>query len=864
MDHRPRRLSRKVVLTSVAALAVLAFGASASQARVAVSQSALSAPTFAGYSTGVFHWSAVRKADHYEFELASDKGFNSPVLGSTGNFSTWSTSATLSASLQDGKYWWRVRAIRKNGGTSRWVTRSFTKAWQAAPTLLSPADNASISFPTEPLLLSWKPLLGAVRYEVAIARDPNMISLVDGAQTVTTATSYIPPSTLANGKYYWTVTAVDAQKHESERSAVRAFNWSWPTATVPSLQDLVSAPEFFDPLLSWNPIPGAAKYQLDVNFSQDFNASSSVCCSATTVATGFSPTKPLPNNTYYWRVRAINVQGAEGVWTQGASFLQPFDTIPPLPPNEPTVGNVHMRDEFGDNGPEPAGWQTSTPILVWNQVTGASAYDLDVYTMTNGVCDIQSAAQDFHVVTPLTAWTPLGANPGTLPYPATGTSVEKASTGPIAGDHYCVRIRAEGETSSTGQRVFGDYTFLDNAFTYEPAPASGSVALPSASDYLVPSAGALTKQTPLYTWRPIAGANSYWVIISRDPSFTTLVDYAFTQIPAYAPRRTIADETTSYYWAILPAANADGTGLPIDPQTGRPVDPLHAAAANFQKQSDPPSLISPVNNSILAASQPKFQWSPVPGARNYRLEVSTDPDFGTLLSNVVTGSTAYVSSTTYPAQSTLYWRVQANDEDTTALTWSSTGQFKQVLPTPQPLPEQAPSGDLIPAWRWTPVTGAIGYDVRVVFPGGSVKTYSKVPTPAMVPTALSGTGVFTWQVRADFSNGAVGSYSKTVSFERTVTPPTQTRVAISPHALILRWQGRPGLDEYVVQIAARPDFSHTVETDKTDGTEVASKLKEFLKAGGRFYWRVAAVDANGNLGGFSPRKTFKMHRVKVG
>src|SRR6185437_14919419 len=149
----------------------------------------------------------------------------------TGNFSTWSTSATLSASLQDGKYWWRVRAIRKNGGTSRWVTRSFTKAWQAAPTLLSPADNASISFPTEPLLLSWKPLLGAVRYEVAIARDPKMTSLVDGAQTLTTATSYIPPSTLSDGKYYWTVTPVDAEKHEGTGSVVRSFNWSWPTAT---------------------------------------------------------------------------------------------------------------------------------------------------------------------------------------------------------------------------------------------------------------------------------------------------------------------------------------------------------------------------------------------------------------------------------------------------------------------------------------------------------------------------------------------------------------------------------------------------------------------------------------------------------
>ena len=87
---------------------------------------------------------------------------------------------------------------------------------------------------------------------------------------------------------------------------------------------------------------------------------------------------------------------------------------------------------------------------------------------------------------------------------------------------------------------------------------------------------------------------------------------------------------------------------------------------------------------------------------------------------------------------------------------------------------------------------------------------------------------------------------------------------MSRHSLILRWQGRPGLEEYVVQISARPDFSHTVEKDKTEGTQLASNLKAFTKTGGKFYWRVAAVDANGNLGGFSPRKTFRIHRVKVG
>jgi hypothetical protein len=145
-----------------------------------------------------------------------------------------------------------------------------------------------------------------------------------------------------------------------------------------------------------------------------------------------------------------------------------------------------------------------------------------------------------------------------------------------------------------------------------------------------------------------------------------------------------------------------------------------------------------------------------------------------------------------------------------------------------------------------------------------VQVYKKVPTAALVPDKLSGTGTFSWQVRADFSGGAVGPYSATHTFQRSVVPPTNTGAAVSRHALILHWQGRPGLDEYVVQIASKPDFSHTVETDKVEGTVVASYLKAFTKAGGRFYWRVAAVDANGNLGGFSPRKTFKIHRVKAG
>ena len=394
---------------------------------------------------------------------------------------------------------------------------------------------------------------------------------------------------------------------------------------------------------------------------------------------------------------------------------------------------------------------------------GGLLYDLNVFSETNGVCDIQSAGDDMHVVTPLTAWSPLGNGHGSLPYPSTGATFDAGGTELSAGTHYCVRIRAEGDTDSGGQKVYGDYTFLNDAFTYQPnAAATGPVAIPATSDYLSPASGVVTGQTPMYTWKPIAGANSYWVIIARDPTFTTLVDYGFTQIPAYVPRHTIADETTSYYWAILPAANANGTGVPVSPETTLPLDPLHACGGldpannvcDFDKQSTPPNLVSPTGGTPLAAIQPEFQWTPVPGALNYRLEVSTDPEFGSLLTSVTTGSTGYVSTTTYPAQSTLYWRVQANDGDGTSLTWSSTGTFKQVLPVPHSL-SGSTSGDVIPTLSWALVNGAVSYDVHVVLPSGSTKDF-RVFTPAIVPVGLAGAGAFHWQVRAEFSGAGVG------------------------------------------------------------------------------------------------------------
>ena len=137
--------------------------------RAAIASPHLRKPTVSAvWMLPTFAWTPVRRADHYEFQLAADAGFNSPVLGSgADDFTTQNTRATLLKTIPNGTYYWRVRAIAVGGSVSAWtVGRSFHKAWTGATALQSPAGGANLSFGTDPLKLGWSAGPGASNYLV--------------------------------------------------------------------------------------------------------------------------------------------------------------------------------------------------------------------------------------------------------------------------------------------------------------------------------------------------------------------------------------------------------------------------------------------------------------------------------------------------------------------------------------------------------------------------------------------------------------------------------------------------------------------------------------------------------------------------
>jgi protein-S-isoprenylcysteine O-methyltransferase Ste14 len=813
-------------------------------------------------------WSPVRGADHYQVQVAADPGFKSPVISTAfGDFTTANTRATLVKTLPSHRYWWRVRAATKAGAVSGWSSASFAVSWNTAPQ----RDTSGGSN-----VLRWRAVPGAGSYLFELSQDASFATVVGGRGIPTNGTSVAVPTTLPKNTYYWRVTPLDAEGNAGRVSQAWKLDWSGPSSATSVVAanaltpgDLSAFPgaapnSLFLPRLSWKGAAGAARYELEINPDKNWAIGSRVCCNGTTSTTSLTPNISLLSNRYYWRVRSLDSAGNAGAWfpngpgTDTNSFTKTFDnqcsaSLPEncIPVGTATIPDLRLEDANGSR--MSTGASTTSPVIRWNAVPGASSYDYEVtrYDSAAGGCQWGAAggsSEHWAGQTATTAWTALGPF-GAPPFPARNVTVafDPLSGQLVPGHAYCARVRARTDRDPHNADVVGDYTYLPSvtapAFTFSAYPAGGGSA------YLSPPAQASLGQMPLFTWQPVAGALSYWVIVAKDASFTNLIDYALTRIPAYAPRgttlpTTYPDETTAYYWVVIPSPRANGACA------GACGDPLSFAHGSFQK------AVPPTNLRVTGDRTPTFDWHAVAGARRYQLQVSTDPNFGaSLVDDVTTVATSYTALQTYPSQKQLYWRVRAYDEKLVGLSWSSAGApFRVTLPVPHGLRSEASGSGNIPTWRWDPVPGAASYDLHASLPDGSQRDFSHLSVPAFTATTMTGLGIYRWRVRANFSTAfgaAAGPYSTQATYRRDIWQPTATRTIGSGQGIVLAWRAVLFAKSYRVQISNRRDFSQTVEIAATDNTSYAPLLGPSFQKGGIFYWRVAATDKAYNTGQFT-------------
>lgn len=939
---------------AVAALADGAAGvAKVKRPRAALRPPALQSPAddLASGFVPTFSWAAVKGAAAYEFQLSADGAFRSIVLSQgAGAFQTKNTAATISKTLPDGNYFWRVRALSAKGDAGPWSrTRTIRKSWSDAPVLKAPSGNATISYP-DPLVLSWSPVARAFKYQMEVATDPALGSGAPGFSKPieTSGTDFAVGLALPAGRYYWAITPLDAQKNKGQRSAVGSFVVVWPSATATRTADLNADDRVYDPQLSWDAVPGAARYEVEVSGSDDFAPGAKVCCNDSTTGTSLSPKKVLPNNTglgggYFWRMRAIDVDGNAGVWNTGPSFPKYFS-----PANIPSVPNLHVVDH-ATALPATGTPIVHDPVIAWDPAPGAASYEVQValtirlatqfgsasgttiavgstasmipglavefdnpsgsrfamrqivsipdathlvidtplpsplppggapVTFSSGYCNWTPSgllqSEFWSVRTAATAWTPLsGAFNGISPMGGiySGISYDPGKA-LVDGHSYCARVRARGDRDVDGHEVVSAWTelgdFLARRATFEydapTAPACTTLTAMQASDYASPAMGEVSRRLPFFAWKPVECASSYFVVVAKDESFTDIIDIGLTWSPEYAPRnstnpRTYPDESSSYYWAVIPAPRADGGSVWSRPENNAP--------QQFQKRSLPPALLGPVGGAAVT-EQPTFRWAAAEGAREYRLQVAQDPSFGDPIEDVVTDATAFTTASTYPADTVLYWRVRANDENKSGLTWSGVETFTRQLPAPEPSAGNPTGGRTIPLLTWAPVPGAISYDVHVDQPDGTQRDFN-LRSAAFTPVTYYGTGVWQWKVHANFPKSPFGStpgaYSGRQPFTRFIGAPAGTRGVANATRMTLSWDPVEMAKSYKVEISQSNSFSSPIESQTTDNTSYAPKLTHpGFADGGSLYWRVAGVDEGNNVGGFTTGTFALPKRIKL-
>ena len=210
-------------------------------------------------------------------------------------------------------------------------------------------------------------------------------------------------------------------------------------------------------------------------------------------------------------------------------------------------------------------------------------------------------------ITAATAWTPLAPGHATRPTRTT-SDVGIATTRPHRSSTarpYCFRVRARTGNAAVVQRLDAVGRPRRRRLHVRRAADPGRSArhdVRASTGSRCPAAS--TPRTPLFTWQPIRGE----LLLGRrregrgvhgDLRRRVHPRHGLRAARRQAPE-TYPDDTTPYYWAVLPASEAGGGGVGTVPAQQLP--------HSFVKSSDAPALLSPAQGTDLSG-QPVFRWA---------------------------------------------------------------------------------------------------------------------------------------------------------------------------------------------------------------------------------------------------------------
>jgi large repetitive protein len=346
---------------------------------------------------------------------------------------------------------------------------------------------------------------------------------------------------------------------------------------------------------------------------------------------------------------------------------------------------------------------------------------------------------------------------------------------------------------------------------------------------------------PTLSWSRVPEATSYDVQVSASSSFAGNPLWSTNTVNVNAvPDRQLSN---GQLWFRVRANGPTGASA-------------WASHQFVRTQNSGPSLLSPADGAVLVQPQDPvlLSWSPVAGAKEYSIEISSDSGFTdpSLITTYKTKTTTLVRPDSQAARP-YYWRVAGVLDSGITTRWSV--QRSYVLSS---LPEAelvSPANDATVTvddvvLDWKPVPGATSYDVEIsLVPDFTTIVHQQqrvVGTRYSPPTTLDNNQYY-WRVRARDVSGNLQDESAvpTWRFRRawpeqpTLEYPANGQVVGDP--FYFQWTPVKLASRYQLELKDSTGVSRTCVTTQTTWTPSDSSSC-WPQAAGTYSWRVTALD----------------------
>ena len=349
-------------------------------------------------------------------------------------------------------------------------------------------------------------------------------------------------------------------------------------------------------------------------------------------------------------------------------------------------------------------------------------------------------------------------------------------------------------------------------------------------------------------WSSIPDLDKVRIVVSSDASFDS---FEFT-VELYNQSKSFTLNVEESYYIQFQAQDEDGW-----------------------KQRYLPDTVAPDQVTDLSLEQGIGSWSVTHdnwggnGVKQYRVEVSSNVDFTSVLNSATVTTTEYAF--TGLSEGNYYWRVRAEDYTGNLGEWSKTATiFIDYTAPTAPRGLISAQGDYSVSLGWTAAidtgSGVAHYEYRIATDSGfasiTVSGESTATSNVMVNNLAYGN--YYWQVRAIDNSGNVGEWSlyKNFFIADTIAPtaPEQLDYQLDGNTVTLDWLASlddasgSGLKEYRIEFSDQADFSKIILSYTSSSTRIS--IDDL--AGGNYFCRVSAVDQSGNVSEWSNIQNFQI------